>query len=196
MSIARFADLATLIRTLPPRAGSTRVVAVDGPAGSGKSVFARRLAAALSAPAVQLDDLCPGWDGLPEACARLVEWVLRPLSAGERASYRRYDWEQSRYGGSHELPDVPILVVEGVTSGSRDAAPYLSFLVWVTAPADTRMSRGIRRDGEESRSRWEKWARQEEFIFATEGTRGRAELHVDGAPTLVHDPEREFVTAE
>lgn len=46
--VERYADLARRILDRPPRLGSTRLVAVDGPSGAGKTVFAGRLAAAVS----------------------------------------------------------------------------------------------------------------------------------------------------
>lgn len=64
--IAGIHELADRVRAAPARAGGTRVVAVDGPAGSGKSTFAARLSAALGAPVVHLDDLIPGWTGLDQ----------------------------------------------------------------------------------------------------------------------------------
>ena len=67
----------------PPRLGGTRLVCVDGPAGSGKTTFAGRLAAALGADAVvvHMDDLYAGWT-LTGAVARLRAGVLRPLADG------------------------------------------------------------------------------------------------------------------
>ena len=192
--LTTYAALADRIQALPPRAGSARVVAVDGPAGSGKTEFARRLASALGAPVVHLDDLCPGWSGLAKASARLVEWILAPLAAGRSARYRRYDWERERYAEWHYVPSAPVVVIDGVTSGSRAVAAYLSLLVWVDAPLAVRMVRGIERDREASRGRWERWVEQEAAIFWTEGTQERADLKVDGAPTDAHNPERAFVT--
>lgn len=46
--VERYADLARRILGRPPRLGATRLVAVDGPSGAGKTVFANRLAAAVS----------------------------------------------------------------------------------------------------------------------------------------------------
>lgn len=194
MGIETYLDLATRIRTLPPRAGTTRVIAVDGPAGSGKTAFAARLALAVDGPTIHLDDICPGWSGLVQAAPRLVEWVLAPLAEGTGGRYRRYDWERNRYAEWHEVPEAPVLIVEGVTSGSKILTPYLAFLIWVSAPPDLRMARGIERDGGSHRARWEAWSREEDEFFSADGTRERAALCIDGAPNVPHDAEREFVT--
>ena len=45
-ALTGFAALAERVRAAPPRLGGTRLVCVDGPAGSGKTTFAARLAAA------------------------------------------------------------------------------------------------------------------------------------------------------
>lgn len=175
-------ELADRIRAAPARAGVTRVVAVDGPAGSGKTTFAARLSAALDAPVVHLDDLTPGWTGLDRAAARLVEWILAPLAAGEPARYRRYDWDRGEYAEWHDVPDPPVLIIEGVASGSLAAAPYTSLLIWVEAPADVRMTRGVHRDGEAKRQHWEQWANEESRLFEAQRTRERADVRVSGAP--------------
>jgi pantothenate kinase-related protein Tda10 len=80
-------DLVARIEGTAPHAGTTRVVAIDGPAGSGKTTLAARLAGRLRSPVVHMDDLYPGWDGLAEAPLRLYEWVLQPLAAGRPGRY-------------------------------------------------------------------------------------------------------------
>jgi uridine kinase len=178
--------LADLVRAAPPRAGGTRVVAVDGPSGSGKTTLAAALAAALGdAPVVHLDDIYPGWDGLDDAVPRLLEWVLEPLAAGRQPRYRRFDWPRHEYAEWHDVPaaGAAALVVEGVSSGARACAPYLSLLVWVEAPRDLRFARGMERDGEGYRPHWERWARQEDAHFAREDTRARAGVNLSGAGT-------------
>lgn len=171
------------IRAAPARAGGTRVVAVDGPAGSGKTTFAARLSAALDAPVVHLDDLIPGWTGLDQAAARLLEWILAPLAAGEPARYRRFDWDRGEYAEWHDVSAPPVLIVEGVASGSLAAAPYTSLLIWVEAPAEVRMTRGVRRDGEANRPRWEQWSTEEARLFQAERTRERADVRVSATPS-------------
>ncbi|HEU4543657.1 MAG TPA: uridine kinase [Jiangellaceae bacterium] len=189
----RIEELTEQIERTGPRAGTTRVVAIDGPAGSGKTRLAARLALPLRAPVVHMDDLFPGWDGLDDGPRRLLEWVLEPLATGRAARYRRFDWVSDRYAEWVDVPGAGTLIVEGCGSGARSGAPYLSFLIWVEAPMATRMRRGIERDGETFRPHWNRWAEQELIHFAAEGTAARAHVRLDGAPTIAHDPELEVV---
>ncbi|SDT25789.1 hypothetical protein [Jiangella sp. DSM 45060] len=194
MGVLSFDALAERVRSLPPRAGSTVVVAVDGPAGSGKTTLAGRLAARLDdAPVLHMDDLYPGWDGLAHAAAAVAAEVLAPLAEGRPARYRRWDWHADRWAGWVDVPAAPVLVVEGSGSGSTPGAPYLSLLLWVDAPHDLRQARGFERDGDGFRPHWSRWARQEEALFAAERTRERADLRVDTASPVPHDPAREVV---
>jgi uridine kinase len=194
VAVVAIADVARGVLAAPPRCGPTRLVCVDGPSGSGKTVLAKRLAAALGdPPLLHMDDVHPGWDGLARAAPLLHEQVVAPLAAGRPARYRRYDRERGAYAEEHDLGAPPLLVVEGVASGARPVAAHATLLVWVEAPRDERFRRGIERDGETYRPHWERWARQERAHFAAEGTRGRADLRVDGAPREPHDPDTAFV---
>lgn len=185
------AALLAAARRRGPRAGTTTVVAIDGPSGAGKTTLAGRVVAGIGdvaphgevvtrseglGPAlIHMDDLYPGWDGLAESVSLLVEWVLRPLAEGRAAAYRRYDWASGGYAEEHPVPSGGWLVVEGAGCGSRAAAPYLSALAWVDAPRGLRLRRGLDRDGETYRPHWDRWARQEEALFAAEGTPQRAD---------------------
>lgn len=194
MPILPLRQLATRVTRTPPRAGRSRVVAIDGPAGSGKTALATRLARILEAPVVHMDDLFPGWDGLAEAPGKLRDWILAPLAAGRKAAYHRYDWERGAYAEQVPVPESDVLIVEGCASGSTAAAPYLSLLIWVDAPYNVRRDRGIARDGEMFAPHWERWARQEDILFAAERTAERADVIVDGDPHVRHDTDAEIVT--
>jgi uridine kinase len=196
MPVASYADLAVTIRDRPAQAGVTRVVAVDGPAGSGKSIFAERLGTLLSATVVCLDDLTPAWTGPDKEAAILVEHVLRPLAARGDARYQRFDWVRNEYAEWRQVPGEPTLLVEGVGAGSRIVRPYLSLLIWVEAPTALRLVRGLERDGEAYRPQWERWREREDRLFEVERTRGSADLRVDGAPAVAHEPRQEYVTLD
>jgi cytidylate kinase len=170
------AELAAWLRTRPPRAGRTRVVAVEGRSGAGKSTLADALAADLAAPVVRMDDLYEGWDGLLAGVDALMEWVIGPLAHGGPARWRRYDWAIDAYAEWHEVRGADALVVEGVGAGPRQAGPYLTGLVWLEAGEEIRRSRALARDGDLYAPHWERWAAQEERYYASHDVRSRADL--------------------
>ncbi|RCG31471.1 dephospho-CoA kinase [Sphaerisporangium album] len=163
------------------RACPAWVVALDGPSGAGKTTLGRALAAELDAGLVHMDALYPGWDGLLGGVNRLVEWVLRPLAAGEAARWRRYDWALEAYAEWRELPPSPVVVVEGVGAGALATRPYVSALIWVEAPLAIRKARALGRpeDGAAYAPHWDRWARQEEAYFTADRVRDRADVIVD-----------------
>ena len=183
-----FAGLAADVLAAPPRLGTTRLVGVDGPAGSGKTTFGRALAAALGAPLVHMDDLYAGWT-LVGAAARLSAGVLRPLAAGRPGAYHRYDWHAGAFSPDRVLvPVAAALVVEGCGSCPPALDRFSTLRVWVEAPADLRLHRGIERDGAALRAEWQRWQQLEAAVFAAERTRDRADLRVDGAPAVPDVP--------
>lgn len=170
-----------------PRLSGTRLVCVDGPAGSGKTSLAAALAAELTARGrrvrtVPMDDLYEGWDGAPAGVVMLREQILTPLATGRPGRYTRYDWHRGRYAEVHEVPTgLDVLIVEGVLSADRLVEPLPSVRVFVEAPTTQRLERGIARDGERLRDRWLEWMRWEREYFAGSDTRARADLVVDGS---------------
>ena len=161
------------------RAGRTRVLAIDGRSGAGKTVLAQRLSRELDAPVVSLEDLYGGWDGLERGVGLLVTEVLEPLAAGRVALVPRYDWIAGEWAEPVPLEPPRVLIVEGVGAGARRAAVYESLLVWLEAPASVRKRRALRRDGETFAPYWEQWAAAEDVMLAREHTPERADVVLD-----------------
>ncbi|KQS69375.1 uridine kinase [Modestobacter sp. Leaf380] len=181
MRTVALADLAARVRTATPRLGRTRLVCVDGPAGSGKTTFADQLAAELGAPVVHLDDLYEGWT-LEGVTRRLAEWVLEPVAAGRDAVFPAYDWARAEFATPTTVPAGEVLVVEGCGCGARGLADRVSLLVWVQAPPGVCARRWAARGGAQMAAFQPAWAAAEAEVFAREDTRGRADLAVDGDP--------------
>jgi len=173
-------DLAARLRALPPSLGPVRLVAVDGHAGSGKTTFAGRLAAALGgAPVVHLDDLAThaepfGWT------ERLRGQVLEPLARGEAGRYGVYDWAARRFAGAGTVTAEPVVLLEGVGAGRRAVRPHLAELIWMELDAAAARARGELRDGPELAEFWVGWARAEREHFAADPSRPYAGIRADG----------------
>jgi uridine kinase len=190
-TITRYNDLAARILERPSE--RSRLVAVDGPGGTGKSFFAQRLAGALgNAPIVHTDDFATGESGV-EWWPRLDREVLQPLVNGHTGRYQRYDWDRRALMEWHDVPAAPVVIIDGVSSARREIAPHLALAVWVQAPRAVRLARGLERDGEEARGDWERWMAEEDSHFRSDDTIARCQVFVNGAPTRPHVFWREFV---
>lgn len=175
--------LAARVRQSRPRLGDVRLIVVDGPAGSGKTTFAARLASVLgNAPVVHMDDLYEGWDGLhARLWQRLESQLLGPLRNGRPARYQAFDWAAGRFAQWVEVPPATALVLEGVGAAALPVDSSAVLRVWVEAPEELRLARGLARDGEALRDEWVRWTALEAAHFAADDTRGRADLVVDGS---------------
>lgn len=180
----------------------TLIVGIDGPGGAGKSTVASALAGRLDAAVVAMDDFYrpsaqrpapdpDGW-GSDFDDARLRAEVLEPLVAGEQARYGVYDWEADRVRAGAQTVTGPIVLVEGIYVLRPCLRPFFGLAVWVDAPRDERLRRGIERDGESERWTWEQdWMPQEDRYMAAADPRATADLILDASvapPTIVRGP--------
>lgn len=170
------AQVTERVAAAAPRCGDVRVVAVDGRSGSGKTTLALAVAEALDAPVVHMDRLYPGWDGLAAAVPLLVSEILAPLARGVSPAYRIWDWTHDEWNGTEHLAHAPVVVVEGCGSSVDPAGTYAAVRVWLDAPRPERLRRGLARDGETYRPHWQRWAAQEDRLYAVDRTRAKADL--------------------
>ena len=181
--------IADLARRAGPSAGKTRVIAIDGRSGAGKTSLTAGLRVELGAPVVSIEDLYGGWDGLERGIDLLVSEVLEPLSTGRVARVPRYDWGADAWDAPWALEPPDVLIVEGVGAGARRAAAYAETVIWMEAAPSVRKRRAIERDGETFAPYWDMWAAQEDAMLAREHTPDRADLVITvpdlaDAPTL------------
>jgi len=167
----------------------TPIVLIDGRAGSGKSLFATKLAESYfsenrqAARIVRLDDLYPGWEGLVAGSVYARESIIEPIAAGKEASWQIWDWEKGVRGapseagnGFREFSGGTALIVEGCGALSKASAPLSSLRLWIEADSTKRRLRFSERDKGKFDEYWGFWAAQEEEFYASERSRELADL--------------------
>ena len=189
-TVRAYADLVTEIRALP---GDVRLVGIDGHGGAGKTTFAGRLStAAGDCPVIHTDDFA-SHDNALDWWPRLLAEAIDPLSRGEPARFQPYDWVRRRLADHVVVPPAPIVLIEGVSATRAAWRDRLALRVWVETPRDLCLHRGLERDGVEMAEFWQWWLASEDAYIAREGPIRYADLVVDGAPTVGHDPDVEYV---
>jgi uridine kinase len=151
-------------------------VGIGGRGGSGKSTLARSF---VGAQVVGTDEF---WDGSDFELSRLRREVVDPLLRGEEARYRSFDWLARRtLDEERVVRPAGVVVIEGVCALHRSLRGAYDLRIWVEAPRDVRLARGVARDGEEARRTWEEiWMPSEDRYVERDDPVSAAHLIVDG----------------
>jgi uridine kinase len=173
------------VRAAPPPSGmTTKIIAVDGPGGAGKSMLAARLAEALGgAQVLQTDDFA-SWENPFDWWRRAIDEALEPLSRNEPASFRRTDWENEGRERWRNVNPAEFIVLEGVSASREAFQPFLTYSIWVETPRELRLARGLERDGEDARPQWKRWMAEEDAYVERERPQERADVIVRGDADL------------
>lgn len=167
------------MRRRPPGGITTRVVAVDGPGGAGKTTFAARLSGELGGAQVAQTDDFASWDNPVDWWPRCIAELLAPLADGQIARYAPTAW-----GGEArepiEIAPAQVVILEGVTASRESFRPYLAYCIWIETPGEVRLRRGLDRDGAGARAQWERWMAEEDGYVARERPQERADIVVPG----------------
>lgn len=164
-----------LIAASANRAGLV-LVGIGGHGGAGKSTLAGMV------PGAQIVSTDEFWDGSRFEIDRLAREVVEPLGRGETAHFSSFDWAAGVPGASRTVTPDGIVVVEGVCALHRSLRDAYAVRIWVEAPYDLRLQRGIARDGEAARSTWvDVWMPSEERYVERDDPIPSAHLIVDGS---------------
>jgi len=159
--------------------GTTRLITIDGPAGSGKTTLASELSVALGdAPIVHMDDLYGGWyqDLAFELAERIDAQIIQPILAGTFAQYQRYDWLRGEFSETVTLPSHDYLILEGVGSGHPLIRASSSVNVWIETDSLIGRERVINRDGHLVAAHIDSWQERERVYFAAHRVKESADF--------------------
>lgn len=157
------------------------VIAIDGPAGAGKTTLAENIKRAISprlqVTTIHMDDLYDGWDNalsknLSDSLNILVEShkSIKPLRIN------RYDWANQAFLPVEEISSEDLLILEGVGSGQRSLRDKLAALIWIEVDANLGFQRVLNRDGHHIEVQMKKWLKTQQQHFQSEDTKKAADF--------------------
>ena len=166
----------------PPRSPSTRPGAPSSSPSTGAAARARRFSPRPSptpsgARSCTSTTSTPGWDGLEAGVAlahRARARAARPRRAGglPAVGLDAVAPGSHRHGGCRRGSSSS----RAAGRSSPPAAAYAAVRVWLEAPDDVRRERALSRDGETYAPHWERWAAQEDAVYAVARPRDTAHL--------------------
>jgi len=187
MTYFDLSKVSSAIENSAPLCGETKIVTIDGPAGSGKTTLANELAIGLPAAqgamsVIHLDELYEGWHGALEQKLfdRIDAWILAPIRNGLNPKHLKYDWHQGKYTTWSELPLTPVVIIEGVGSGNTSLREFVSQAIWIESDEDLLLDRVVHRDGEAIRNEMLLWKAREKNYFDLNQVKENAHIHLRG----------------
>lgn len=152
------------------KSSSRPIIAIDGPAGAGKTTLAEHLQAALSLKykclTIHMDDLYNGWespfdyhftDALTLACIA--------HQSSKRYSLSHYNWGKGEYGAAIEAPQSDLLILEGVGASHALIRPLLTASIWIDIEPAQGLARVLKRDGDAIAAEMQSWLNQQDQLF-------------------------------
>lgn len=153
------------------------VIAIDGPAASGKTTLAAQLAAHYGAHTLHMDDyFLQPHQRTPERYAEPggnVDWerflseALLPLSRGEAYKSRRFDCGSMNLLEGETVQPAALTIVEGSYSLHPALAPHYDLRVLLAISPEKQSARILMRNGEEKHAQFmARWIPLENRYFA------------------------------
>ena len=166
-----------------------KVVAIEGKCGSGKTIYAKGLAALLVAGTIHMDDFfLPAELRTPERLneaggnihyERFLEEVVPNLRNPEEFTYGRFDCGQMTIRGERRVDPAMLRIVEGSYSCHPKFGDYMDIRVFLDVDEEVQKNRLVDRDGEDVLERFENvWIPMEKKYFDAFDIPGKADVFI------------------
>ena len=165
----------------PSKVGKTHIIAIDGPAGAGKTTLAMQISQALSSrfsvAIVHMDDLYNGWEGaLGENLTEQLSKIIEAQRKSQSYALPHFDWNAHQYSTPRYLKPPQILILEGVGSARAIVRESATTTIWIEVDRNIGIERVIARDGDAIESHMKKWLIDQEIYFTSDKTRESAQF--------------------
>ena len=157
------------------------IIAIDGPAGAGKTTLASTIFLALSpqisTTVIHMDELYPGWQSaLSEELTKTLTWLTSCHKAKKPLLYSSFNWATNEFHEPQSRPSTHLLILEGVASAQLPIEESLATSIWLDLDPLVGYQRVIDRDGANISREMTQWLVMQEQHFAADRTKERCEF--------------------
>lgn len=157
------------------------IIAIDGPAGAGKTTLSQVIKLALAdryeVNLLHMDNLYDGWDSaLGPQLSQTLTYIVKSHRAGQNLNLSYYDWTHAHFQEAQELPAKELLILEGVGSGQSAIRSDITALIWIGIDEKIGLGRVLERDGDYISSQMDRWLATQEQHFLLEKTEESADF--------------------
>jgi uridine kinase len=196
VQVSNLSELVDKINESSKKCGQTKIIVIDGPAGSGKTTLAKSLSGLLeNCPIIHMDEIYDGWENAlsPKTSQDLVEWVINPLLESKSIEFVKYDWYLEKRIEKVVINLPKVLIIEGVGSSSFEISKHASLKLWIEVNKETGINRVLTRDGQQIQEQMKKWQSQESKFFIENNSKENSDIWIDGDPVVKIDTSSQFV---
>ena len=196
VQVSNLSDLVDKVNESSKKCGQTKIIVIDGPAGSGKTTLAKSLSGLLeNCPIIHMDEIYDGWENAlsPKTSQDLVEWIINPLLESKSIEFVKYDWYLEKRIEKVVINLPKVLIIEGVGSSSFEISKHASLKLWIEVNKETGINRVLTRDGQQIQEQMKKWQSQESKFFIENNSKENSDIWIDGDPVVKIDTSSQFV---
>jgi uridine kinase len=162
------------------------LIAIDGPAGAGKSTLAKDLylyfSVARDVNLLGLDEIYDGWENaLGEKLTSDLQAMASAHVKKETALIQIYDWALSRFSDVRTIEPKEILIIEGVGSAQEVIREHKAITIWMDIDPLVGIERVLNRDGHHIAQEMKAWQELQGQHFAQSGARDNADFIITTA---------------
>jgi uridine kinase len=156
------------------------VIAIDGPAGAGKTTLAAQFfqnySVTHTATVIHMDDLYSGWeDALNLDLTTRLREILRRFSLGDVFDIEIFNWTTMTFDGLQRIQPSDVLIIEGVGAAQKIVRDSGAITYWLDIEPDVGLQRVLERDGLEIEVFMRQWQLDQELHFMSDKTRENAQ---------------------
>jgi len=157
------------------------LLAIDGPAGAGKTTLAAKLEAELSVNStvkvIHMDDLYNGWKAaLGQELTQILQEITNAHVTGIECEINKYNWQLMQFDRREKIPPTDYLILEGVGAAQEVVRRAGATTYWLDVEPEIGLQRVLARDGSHIEQQMRQWQIDQDKHFAADQTRENCEF--------------------